>query len=68
MRNELTVLNTIRSPLVLRHLPKDSRALVEELVHDAVLGRLFQVLEGVLDKAHDESGEPGLMISPYLND
>ena len=47
---------------------KDSRALVEEFVHDAVLGRLFHVLEGVLGKARDESSGPGLMIASYLND
>jgi hypothetical protein len=34
--------------LVLRHLAEDRRPLVEQLIYDAVLRRLLQILERVL--------------------
>ena len=48
---ERTVLNAVRSPLVLGDLTEDHGALVQKLVDDPVLGRLFEVLERVL--VHD---------------
>ena len=42
------MLDAVRSPLVLGNLAEDCGALVEQLVHDTVLRRLLQVLEGVL--------------------
>ena len=43
------MLHAVRAPLVLADLAEDGRALVQDLVHDAVLRAVLQVLEGVLE-------------------
>ena len=42
------MLNAIGTPLILCDFAEYDRSLVEELIDDAILRRLLQVLEGVL--------------------
>lgn len=42
------MLDAIRAPLIFAYFSKNDWTLVKQLVDDAVLGRLFQVFEGVL--------------------
>jgi hypothetical protein len=43
------MLDTIRTPLVHADLAEDCRALIEQLIHDPIFSRFFEVLERVLD-------------------
>lgn len=63
------MLNAVRTPLVLRDLAKHDRSLVEDLVNDAILRRVFQVLEGVL-QARQWISFPSCMLHAFtdLND
>ena len=63
------MLNAVRAPLVLGNLAEDCGALVEQLVHDTVLRRLLQVLEGVL-QARQWISFPSCMLHAFtdLND
>lgn len=48
LRQQLTVLNTVSSPLVLSNFSKYDRATIQEFVNDVVLSVLFEVLKGIL--------------------
>lgn len=45
----LTVLNAIRTPLIHADLAEDSRTLVKQFVHDAILGRPIKILKSMLN-------------------
>ena len=40
-----TVLDAVRAPLILADISKDRRALIKQLVDDAILRGLFQILK-----------------------
>jgi len=44
----MTVLNAVRTPLVLRNLTEHGRSLIEQLIDDPVFGGVFKVLKRML--------------------
>lgn len=53
LSKELTVLDAIGTPLILRNFGKGSWSTVQQLVNDAVLFLFLQVLKGVLRSISD---------------
>jgi hypothetical protein len=60
------MLDAIRAPLILRYLGKYGWPLIQYFIHDAALGRFFEVFEGVL--IGFEHGHNTCSRKTYLND